>query len=543
MFQKIYRSMCLLTILTLSLAIVFMLSAFYVCLTQQVKSELVTETRLIYELADTGGDLSGHTFENQFAVFSAGGQKVYGSDLPISAEKIRANILHGNNDFSVYSTFHLENFSKTYYCMTYLSDGNVLCVASTRHNLPVLFGGILFVAVLAAVFISIVAANVARAITNNIIAPFREAALMNFADTDSMYEEIKPLIAKLTNQDTEIKRQSDKAKSQKLQLQTVTSNMNEGLVILDSTGNILAMNRCAQEILNADERDVKYKPFLSIPNSGQFEQHLKEASQGKNNDVLFEASGKTYQMFFTPVFEQNIVCGMVILMFDVSEKHRSEQIRREFSANVSHELKTPLTTIFGYSQIITNGIAKPEDVKGFAAKIEKESARLITLIDDIIALSNLEENGSAAQKENVSLKAVAAEVLESLEAQAAKRNISLILAGSNTQVVANRRQMHELIFNLCDNALKYNKDGGSVTVTLSNNMLCVADTGIGIPPDSIDRLFERFYRVDKSHSKKVNGTGLGLSIVKHIVQSSGAEISVKSTLGEGSAFTVVFRPQ
>lgn len=540
MFQKIYRSMCLLTILTLSLAIVFMLSAFYVCLTQQVKSELVTETRLIYELADTGGDLSWHTFENQFAVFSAGGQKVYGSDLPISAEKIRANILHGNNDFSVYSTFHLENFSKTYYCMTCLSDGNVLCVASTRHNLPALFGGILFVAVLAAVFISIVAANVARAITNNIIAPFREAALMNFADTDTMYEEIKPLIAKLTNQDTEIKRQSDKAKSQKLQLQTVTSNMNEGLVILDSTGNILAMNRCAQEILNADERDVKYKPFLSIPNSGQFEQHLKEAAQGKNNDVLFEASGKTYQMFFTPVFEQNIVCGMVILMFDVSEKHRSEQIRREFSANVSHELKTPLTTIFGYSQIITNGIAKPEDVKGFAAKIEKESARLITLIDDIIALSNLEENGPAAQKENVSLKAVAAEVLESLEAQAAKRDILLTLAGGDTQVVANRRQMHELIFNLCDNALKYNKDGGSVTVTLSNNMLCVADTGIGIPPDSIDRLFERFYRVDKSHSKKVNGTGLGLSIVKHIVQSSGAEISVKSTLGEGSTFTVVF---
>ena len=245
-------------------------------------------------------------------------------------------------------------------------------------------------------------------------------------------------------------------------------------------------------------------------------------------------------MFFTPVFEQNIVCGMVILMFDVSEKHRSEQIRREFSANVSHELKTPLTTIFGYSQIITNGIAKPEDVKGFAAKIEKESARLITLIDDIIALSNLEENGPAAQKENVSLKAVAAEVLESLEAQAAKRDILLTLAGGDTQVVANRRQMHELIFNLCDNALKYNKDGGSVTVTLSNNMLCVADTGIGIPPDSIDRLFERFYRVDKSHSKKVNGTGLGLSIVKHIVQSSGAEISVKSTLGEGSTFTVVF---
>lgn len=543
MFQKIYRSMCLLTILTLSLAVVFMLSAFYVCITQQIKSELITETKLIYELAGADGDLSGQSFENQFAVFSAGGQKVYGSDLPVSAEKIRANILHGNNDFSVYSTFHIENFSKTYYCMTSLSDGDVLCVVSTRHNLPVLFGGILFVTVLAAVFISIVAANIARAITNNIIAPFREAALMNYADTESMYEEIKPLIAKLTNQDTEIKRQSDKAKSQKLQLQTVTSNMNEGLIILDKNGNILAINRCAQEILKAEERDVKFKPFLSIPNSGQFEAHLKEASLGKNNDVLFEADNKTYQMFFTPVFENNDVCGMVILLFDVSEKHRSEQIRREFSANVSHELKTPLTTIFGYSQIITNGIAKPEDVKGFAAKIEKESARLITLIDDIIALSNLEENGAGAHKETVSLKDVANEVLESLEAQAAPRGITLTLAGGDTVVFANRRQMHELIFNLCDNAVKYNKAGGSVTVTLSNDMLCVADTGIGIPPDSTDRLFERFYRVDKSHSKKVNGTGLGLSIVKHIVQSNNAEISVKSTLGQGTTFTVEFQPK
>ena len=349
MFQKIYRSMCLLTILTLSLATVFMLSAFYVCLTQQVKSELVTETRLIYELADTGGNLSGQTFENQFAVASKTGKVVYNAGVPEDFFPKHRQDLETRRSFSVFSDFNWRELRQTYFCTASLANGDLLVVASTRHNLPVLFGGILFVTVLAAVFISIVAANVARAITNNIIAPFREAALMNFADTDSMYEEIKPLIAKLTNQDTEIKRQSDKAKSQKLQLQTVTSNMNEGLVILDSTGNILAMNRCAQEILNADERDVKYKPFLSIPNSGQFEQHLKEASQGKNNDVLFEAGGKTYQMFFTTVFEQNIVCGMVILMFDVSEKHRSEQIRREFSANVSHELKTPLTTIFGYS--------------------------------------------------------------------------------------------------------------------------------------------------------------------------------------------------
>ena len=541
MFRKIYRSMRLLTISTLAFVAVFMLAAFYVVLTQQIKNDLVAETRLIYELADSGEGLSNQTFENQFAVVSPSGNMVYNSGLPMQVLERYGQDFKNNRDFSVFSKFDFKNFRQSFFCTASLANGNLLCVSSTRHNLPVLFGGVLFVTLLAAVFISLITSNIARALTNNIIAPFREAALMNYADTENMYEEIKPLIAKLTNQDSEIKRQSDKAKSQKLQLQTVTSNMNEGLVILDKSSSILAINRCAQEILKVEERDVKYKPFLSVPGSSRFEAHLKEAALGKNNDLLFEAESKTYQMFFTPVFENNDICGMVILLFDVSEKHRSEQIRREFSANVSHELKTPLTTIFGYSQIITNGIAKPEDVKGFAAKIEKESARLINLIDDIIALSNLEENGAEAQKESVSLKAVATDVLESLEAQAGLRGITLNLAGGDTVVTANRRQMHELVFNLCDNAIKYNKDGGSVTVTLSHNMLCVKDTGIGIPPDSIDRLFERFYRVDKSHSKKVNGTGLGLSIVKHIVQSNNAEISVKSTLGEGTVFTVEFK--
>lgn len=541
MFKKIYQSMRLLSISTVLLVVIFMLTAFYMVLNQQIKSDLVTESKLIFQIADSGADFHDQSFENRFAIIAPTGHMVYNSGLPSSVLEKGEQILKNKSSFSVFSEFNLKEFTQTYYCTAVLQNGNMLCVSSARQNLPALFGGVLFITGLIALFISIVASKIAREITNNIVAPFREAALTNYTDTDSMYEEIKPLLSRITNQDSEIKRQSDKAKSQKLQLQTVTSNMNEGLVILDKTGNVLSINRCAQEILNVDERDLKYRPFLTVPNSGQFQPHLDGVSQGKNSDLLFETKERTYQMFFTPVFENNDVCGMVILLFDVSEKHRAEQIRREFSANVSHELKTPLTTIFGYAQIITNGIAKTEDVRGFAAKIEKESARLIRLIEDIIDLSNLEENGASAEKEHVCLKDAVTEVLESLEAQAKKRNITLRLEGNDACVMANRRQIHELIFNLCDNAIKYNKDGGTVTVTAENNLLRVSDTGIGIPPDSIDRVFERFYRVDKSHSKKVNGTGLGLSIVKHIVQSNNAEITVKSALNEGTEFTVTFQ--
>ncbi len=404
----------------------------------------------------------------------------------------------------------------------------------------------MFKTALVATFISFflvyaISIRIAKAAAKSIMEPVKRASEHGFSDDENIYDELKPLLSRLTTKESEIKRQSEKAKSQKLQLQTVTKNMNEGLIILDNSMHVLSMNRCAEDILGIREQDIKYKSFHTIPESNLFTKSLDAAAKGENSDLIFSSIGKTYQMFFTPFFENETVCGVVILLFDVSQKQRAEQIRREFSANVSHELKTPLTAISGYAQIITKGIAKPEDINGFAQKIDKETTRLITLIDDIIALSALEESGASAERENVSLAEIAKETLDSLESRASAQNITLHLIGGDTIVSANRRQMQELIFNLCDNAVKYNKPGGSVTVYISHNSISVSDTGIGIPPDSIERLFERFYRVDKSHSKKVNGTGLGLSIVKHIVQSNDAEISVKSILGEGSTFTVIFK--
>ncbi len=437
-------------------------------------------------------------------------------------------------------------FDKIYRCMRRLSLFVLLLFAAFALALLYTTSYTMFKTAFVATFISFflvyaISIRIAKAATKSIMEPIKRAGEPGFSADDNIYEELKPFLSRLTSKESEIKRQSKKTKSQKLQLQTITENMNEGLIILDNSMHVLSMNHCAEDILGIRGQDIKYKSFRTIQESNLFSKGLDAAAKGENSDLIFSSIGKTYQMFFTPFFENAEVNGVVILLFDISQRQRAEQIRREFSANVSHELKTPLTTISGYSQIITKGIAKPEDVQGFAEKIEKETTRLITLIDDIIALSALEEKSAIAEREHVSLREIAKEVLDSLESRAFTQEITLHLTGSDTTVSANRRQMQELIFNLCDNAVKYNKAGGNVTVHISHNAISVSDTGIGIPPDSIDRLFERFYRVDKSHSKKVNGTGLGLSIVKHIVQNHDAEISVKSILGEGSTFTVVFK--
>lgn len=254
-----------------------------------------------------------------------------------------------------------------------------------------------------------------------------------------------------------------------------------------------------------------------------------------------EKNGKAYQVFYSPVYEKDKITGVVILLIDVSERIKTEQIRREFSANVSHELKTPLTAIHGYSQIITGGLARDEDIIGFAEKIEKESLRMINLIDDIIKLSRLDEQAESLEKEPVFLPDLCRETASKLKIKADKRGILLEVSGCDSVVYANKVQLSEMLYNLCDNAIKYNKENGSVYIKTLQNGFSVSDTGIGISEEHLGRIFERFFRADKSHSKNIGGTGLGLSIVKHLALCNNAVIDVKSTLGKGSVFTVTFK--
>ncbi len=368
------------------------------------------------------------------------------------------------------------------------------------------------------------------------------ANIIKNIDVDSneriKYPELQTIIQKITAQNNEIKRQVQRVKRQKIRLQAISENMNEGLIVLGRENEIISANKSARKILKETE-PMEYKPFALIPAGRELVNYMKEAEKGEKQSGICEIEDKSYRVFLSPVFENGEVSGMIILLFDISEEIKNIRIRREFSANVSHELKTPLTTILGYSQIINNGIARPEDVNSFIGKIEKETSRMIGLVDDIIKLSKLDEEQTEEQLP-VDLYKIALETAELLNDKALKRGVTINVRGVEYILTANKAQVQELFYNLCDNAIKYNKENGQVIVQVFDGGFSVSDTGIGIPDEYKDRIFERFFRVDKSRSKTVQGTGLGLSIVKHIVLHMGGKITVQDGETSGTIFTVTF---
>ena len=378
-------------------------------------------------------------------------------------------------------------------------------------------------------------------LTENIVKPIKKIDPFDEESFESVYEEIQPFLKRIAKQNAEISRQIDKVKEQKARLQAIMDNINEGLIIIDTNCDVLTINNPALRILRAEVKYVQFKGFRQLTDSESVLSAADKALRGEKNNIIYEAGNRTYQIFCSPVTENGIISGAVLLLFDVTERTESEKIRREFTANVSHELKTPLTTIHGYAQIIDSGIAKPDDIIGFVKKIEKESSRLMALVNDIIELSHLDENKGDTPKQNISLMPLVTEVTDTLAPKADERNVTISVTGEDTTIYANLPQITEMVYNLIDNAIKYNKPSGSVTVKISPKKLEISDTGIGIPEKYFERIFERFFRVDKSHSKTVNGTGLGLSIVKHIAKVNDAELKVKSTPGKGSTFTVIFK--
>ncbi len=387
-------------------------------------------------------------------------------------------------------------------------------------------------------FLYLLAVRVADKMTNSIVKPFKN---MFSSKPSEIYAEILPLTRAIKYKNEEIKRQTENAQEREIQLQVVTDTMNEGFILLDKHGNVKLINDFALKLFGKDISSVKGGYFTNLTKDETFEEAVKKALNFKRSNAVFEIDNSYYRIYCSPIMHDDIFGGVIILLFDVTATYQSEKMRREFSANVSHELKTPLTSINGYAQIISNGLANNSDIPEFAGKIAKESNRLMMLIEDILRLSNLDEGAPQEPFTEFSAKEAVLEVLSSLEEKAIKRNISIKCDGGDFTVKASKTQILELIYNLCDNAIKYNKDNGSVLVTVANNTLTVSDTGIGIPKEYVTRIFERFFRVDKSHSKKVDGTGLGLSIVKHIAKQNNIEVSVDSKVGEGSKFTVLFK--
>ena len=380
-------------------------------------------------------------------------------------------------------------------------------------------------------------ALLAKRMANKIVDPLNNLNLEQPLANDT-YEELAPLLRRINQQHRQIEDQMRKLQRKTDEFQQITSNMQEGLVVLDKETNIRSMNSAAQKIFSSDESCLG-KSFFMVNRSSLLRTALNDALDHGHGSTQLELRGKAYRFDMSCIRSDGNLLGAVILAVDVTESRNAEQLRREFSANVSHELKTPLQGIIGSAELLESGIVKPEDEKRFVGHIRKEASRLVNLIEDIIRISQLDE-GVQLPMEEVDLLGLAEEVKAILEPSAREKNISVEVCGNGFSVLGVRRLLYEILYNLCDNAIKYNVPDGSVRIMLEDRKLTVNDTGIGIPAKHQKRVFERFYRVDKSHSKASGGTGLGLSIVKHAAAYHKAAMSLESAPGQGTAITIQF---
>ena len=453
-------------------------------------------------------------------------------------EEVAEALTTGYGDSTRYSATLLQ---KTIYSARRLSDGGVLRISVSRQTAAVLALGIIqpiLVVLLAALILSGV---LARRVSRRIVEPLNTLDLDHPLKND-VYEELTPLLKRINAQHQEIEAQMRELRRRTDEFTQVTGSMKEGLVLLDERGTVLSINAAARELFGVAE-DCVGADFLTVERSHDMSAAVEKARESGHSELRMPRGGREYQFDISRIESGGETVGTVILAFDITEQEYAERNRREFTANVSHELKTPLQGIIGSAELIENGMVKPEDVPRFVGHIHTEAARLVTLIGDIIRLSQLDE-GDEMPKERFDILAEAKSAVDSLAPAAAARNIMLSAEGESAEINGVRRLVYEIIYNLADNAIKYNKDGGSVRVTVEkcggDAVLTVADTGIGIAPEHQSRIFERFYRVDKSHSKASGGTGLGLSIVKHAAAYHHAKIELESAEGEGTTIRVIF---
>ena len=426
---------------------------------------------------------------------------------------------------------------QTYYEAQRLQDGTVLRISTNQESAWALMMDMLWPVVLVAVLAIGLSALLARRMAKNIVEPLNKLDLEQPLKND-VYEEISPLLHRIHRQHRQIAEQIDQLNRKANEFQQITSHMQEGLVLLDSEGTIISINPAAKALFEAED-DCVGKNFLTIDRTSSMRNAVNDALDKGRGYAKLSRNGRNYQFDLSRIESDGAVIGAVVLVFDITERLNAEQMRREFSANVSHELKTPLQGIIGSAELLESGMVKREDEVRFVGHIKKEASRLVSLIQDIIRLSQLDE-GVELPKEKVDMLELAEDVKAILETSAAEKQVTVHIAGKGFCVEGVRRMLHEVVYNLCDNAIKYNVPGGSVTIHADDNRLIVSDTGIGISAEHKDRIFERFYRVEKSHSKASGGTGLGLSIVKHAVQYHHGIITLQSELSKGTTISVLF---
>ena len=459
-------------------------------------------------------------------------------DNHLTRSEIADALSTGSGESERYSATMTE---KTLYLARRLSDGSVLRVSSSFYTiLTVALGSMqaLFAILLAAIAASVL---LARRLSKRIITPLNTLDLMHPLDNDA-YEELSPLLRRIDQQNRRIETQMTELKRRQDEFSAVTHSMKEGLVLLSADGHVLSVNPAAMLLFNAGE-DCVGRDFVTVSRDVPVTSAVRDALSTGRGAAQLDRSERIYQIECSRVESDGAILGVALVAFDTTERAQAEQMKREFTANVSHELKTPLQSIMGSAELLENGLVKSEDQPRFIERIRSEAARLMALIEDIIRLSELDE-GVTPPMETVDLLSIAKDAADTLNESAARKNVTLALTGESAMMQGVPRLIYEIAYNLCDNAIRYNREGGHVAVRVQPEngyaLLEVADDGIGIPEEHQSRVFERFYRVDKSHSRASGGTGLGLSIVKHAAALHHAKINLRSEVGKGTTVSVYF---
>lgn len=549
MTKRIFRAICLVALVVFLASVTLIMGVLYDYFSQVQQDQLRIEAGLAARGVEENGGAYFDGLDTQsyrITWIGADGTVLFDSSGDVSAmenhlerEEVKQAMASGFGHSARYSSTLME---RLLYSAQRLDDGSVIRLAITQNSVLTIVLGmiqpILLVSLVAVILALVLASRVSKAV----VRPLNELNLDEPLNNEG-FDELSPLLRRIDSQQRQLKGQSLELKQKKDEFLAVTSNMSEGLVLLNSTGMILSINNAALTILDADKSCVG-QDILTVNRSLEMQKLLDEARTGQRSETKLCLSGREYQLDASPIISGGIFGGVALLLFDITERENAEQLRREFTANVSHELKTPLHSISGCAELMKNGLVKPEDTARFAGQIYSEAQRLINLVEDIIRLSRLDEGAEDMQRERIDLYALSGSVIDGLENEAKENNISMALCGSPAFIWGVRQLVGGMIYNLCENAIKYNKENGSVKLTVSNegefSVLNVSDTGIGIPPEHQSRVFERFYRVDKSHSKEVGGTGLGLSIVKHSAMVHNAKIDLQSTPGKGTSVTVRF---
>ena len=554
MKRKIYSGMCLISLIAVILSTALVLLTFYQsslsAMRREAASQAVYISGALNQLEDSQSYLEKVGKDNpdiRLTLIARDGTVLF--DNQVDPSQMENHLSRPEVSSAMKTGYaHGERLSATmsqslFYYAIRLDDGTVLRLALSGSSaletlvssLP-LITGIVIVVLLIALIISI-------PLSRRIVQPINQLDLEH-PNGEEVYDELSPLLHRIETQNHQIAHKIAELRESQREFNMVTENLREGLVILNRSAVILSMNSAAASLLSADDKSHTGEPFLQITRSIPLQRAINKALEGRQAEEILPIGSQTYHISISPVTSKNEVTGAILLFLDVTQQHMAETMRREFTANVSHELKTPLTSIVGYAELLENGMARPEDLKNFAGRIRGEAQRMINLVEDTIKLSQLDEGNIDAHKQDVDLQKLAQETIGHFSKLAEENEVSLHVTGQNVVVRAVPAMMGELIGNLVENAIKYNKTGGSVTIdTLKSEtgiVLSVSDTGAGIPPEHQSRIFERFYRVDKSHSRQTGGTGLGLSIVKHIAQYHGATVSLVSQPGRGSTFTVRF---